>query len=74
HPDAHEAVKQLTLKAQSTKKPLQEIIKKEKSLQPYLKKFNKEQLKIIKNPENYKGIAEKKTESVCGYWKKELRL
>ncbi|MDP6647779.1 MAG: lyase family protein, partial [Candidatus Woesearchaeota archaeon] len=25
HPDAHEAVKQLTLKAQSTKKPLQEI-------------------------------------------------
>jgi len=74
HPDAHEAVKQLTLKAQSTKKPLQEIIKKEKSLKQYLKKFNKEQLKIIKNPENYKGIAEKKTESVCGYWKKELRL
>ena len=74
HPDAHEAVKQLTLKAQSTKKPLQEIIKKEKSLKQYLKKFNKEQLKIINNPENYVGIANKKTESVCGYWKKELRL
>jgi adenylosuccinate lyase len=74
HPDAHETIKQLTLKAQSTKKPLQEIIKKEKSLQPYLKKFNKEQLKIIKNPENYTGIAEKKTESVCRHWKKELRL
>jgi adenylosuccinate lyase len=74
HPDAHEAVKQLTLKAQSTKKPLQEIIKKEKSLQPYLKKFNKEQLKIINNPENYVGIANKKTESVCGYWKKELKI
>lgn len=74
HPDAHETIKQLTLKAQSIKKPLQEIIKKEKSLQPYLKKFNKEQLKIIKNPENYAGIAEKKTVSVCQYWKKELRL
>jgi len=74
HPDAHEAVKQLTLKAQSLKKPLQEIIKKEKSLQPYLKKFNKEQLKIINNPENYVGIANKKTESVCKFWKKELKL
>jgi adenylosuccinate lyase len=74
HPDAHETVKQLTLKAQSLKKPLQEIIKKEKSLQPYLKKFNKEQLKIISHPENYVGIASKKTESVCQYWKKELRL
>ena len=74
HPDAHETIKQLTLKAQSIKKPLQEIIKKEKSLQPYLKKFNKRQLKIIDNPENYTGIAEKKTESICGYWKKELKL
>ena len=74
HPDAHEIVRQLTLKAQSARKPLTDIIKKEKSLQPYLKKFNKGQLKIINNPENYTGIAEKKTESVCGYWKKELRL
>jgi len=74
HPDAHETIKQLTLKSQSTKKPLQEIIKKEKSLQQYLKKFNKEQLKIINNPENYIGIAGKKTESVCRFWKKELKV
>ena len=74
HPDAHEAVRQLTLKVQTTKKPLAEIIKKEKSLQPYLKKFNKEQLKIINNPENYIGIASRKTESVCWYWKKELKM
>lgn len=74
HPDAHEAVRQLTLKAQSMKKPLQEIIKKEESLQPYLKKFNKDQLRIINNPKNYVGIANKKTENVCRYWKRELRL
>ena len=74
HPDAHETVKQLTLKAQKEKKPLQEIIKKEKSLQPYLKKFTKEQLRIIENPENYTGIASKKTEKVCGFWKKELKV
>ncbi len=74
HPDAHEAVRQLTLKAQSVKKPLQDLIKKEKTLQPYLKKFNKEQLKIINNPENYVGIASRKTESVCRYWKKKLKM
>ena len=34
HPDAHEIVRQLTLKAQSARKPLTDIIKKEKSLQP----------------------------------------
>ncbi len=74
HPDAHEAVRQLTLKAQSMKKPLQDLIKKEKTLKQYLKKFNKNQLKIINNPENYVGIASRKTESVCGFWKRELRL
>ncbi len=74
HPDAHETIKQLTLKAQSLKKPLQEIIKKEKSLKQYLKKFTKEQLKIISNPENYVGIASGKTKSVCGFWKRELKL
>ena len=74
HPDAHEIVRQLTFKAQSAKKPLQEIIKKEKSLKQYLKKFNKEQLKIIDNPENYVGIASKKAENVCQYWKRELKI
>ncbi len=74
HPDAHETVRQLTLKSQSAKKPLQEIIKKEHSLKPYLKKFTKKQKEIITNPEKYTGIAAKKTESVCGYWKKELKI
>lgn len=74
HPDAHEAVRQLTLKAQLEKKPLQEIIKKESSLKPYLRKFKKEQLRIINKPENYVGIASRKTESVCRHWKKEMKI
>ena len=74
HPDAHETVRQLTLKSQSAKKPLQEIIKKEPSLKPYLKKFSKRQIDIITSPEKYTGIAAKKAESVCNYWKKELRI
>jgi len=74
HPDAHEAVRVLTLEAQRQGKPLQEIIKKESSLKPYLKKFSKKQSEIISNPEKYIGIADRKTESICKFWKKELRI
>jgi len=74
HPDAHEAVRELTLKAQSTKRPLISIIKNETSLKPYLKKFNKKQLEIINNPEKYTGIAAKKAEDICKLWKKELKI
>jgi len=74
HPDAHEAVRELTLKAQKEKKPLQDLIKKEQLLKNYIKKFSKKQISIITNPENYTGIASKKTESICKFWKKELRV
>jgi len=74
HPDAHEIVRQLTLKAQQTKRPLSIIIKNEKSLQPYLKKLNKNQIEIIKNPEKYTGIASEKTEKICNFWKKTLNI
>ena len=74
HPDAHEAVRQLTLKSQQQRIPLQNMIKKEKSLEPFLRKFTKKQKEIISNPEKYTGIASKKAESVCNYWKKELKI
>ena len=74
HPDAHEYVREMTLQAQLTKKSLIQLVKKDKPIHPYLKKFNKKQLEIINNPEKYTGIAAKKTETVCGYWKKEFGL
>ncbi len=74
HPDAHEYVREMTLKAQLSKKPLIQLIKNDKSIQAYLKKFNKRQLEILNNPEKYTGIAAEKTEMVCERWKKELKL
>jgi adenylosuccinate lyase len=74
HPDAHEAVRELTLKAQSSNKPMTGLLKNEKSLQQYLKKFSKKQLEIINNPEKYTGIASEKTQSVCNFWKKQLKI
>ncbi|MFH0868294.1 MAG: lyase family protein [Candidatus Woesearchaeota archaeon] len=72
HPDAHEHVRELTLKSQLSKKTLKELIKKDQSLKEYLKKFNKKQLDILNNPEKYTGIASKKTEDICSFWKKNL--
>ena len=74
HPDAHEAVRQLTLEAQASKMPLTKIINNKQSLMPYLKKFTKKQKEVIANPEKYIGIAPKKAENVCSYWKKKLRI
>ncbi|MBI2657659.1 winged helix-turn-helix transcriptional regulator [Candidatus Woesearchaeota archaeon] len=74
HPDAHEYVREKTLESQLTKKPLIQLVKEDKSIQPFLKRFSKKQLEIINNPEKYTGIAEKKAEEICGLWKKELKL
>jgi len=74
HPDAHEYVREMTLKSQIEKKPLMELVKKDKTIQYYLKKFSKKQLDILYNPEKYTGIASKKTEIVCEEWKREFRI
>jgi adenylosuccinate lyase len=74
HPDAHEAVRELTLESQSSSKTFTELFFDKKELHNYIKKFNKKQIDILKNPEQYTGIASKKAEHVCKFWKKELNL
>jgi len=74
HPDAHEYVREMTLKAQLSKQSLISLVKKDKNVRTYLRKLNKKQLEIIHNPTEYTGIAAKKTEIICGHWKKELKL
>jgi len=74
HPDAHEYVRELTLKSQATGKPFRELLFKDEKLKQYIEKFTKKQIEILKNPEKYIGIAEKKVENICGFWKKELKI
>ena len=74
HPDAHEYVREMTLKSQIERKPLIELVKKDKSIQSYLKKLNKKQLEILYSPEKYIGIASRKTEIVFAQWKRELKI
>jgi len=72
HPDAHEFVKQLTLKAQIEKKPLPLVVQEEPGMQEFLAKFTPEQREIIEKPEKYLGKAVEKTERICAHWKEEL--
>ncbi len=74
HPDAHEYVRDITLKSQKSGKPFREIVFKDKKLKPYISKFTKTQTDILKSPEKYTGIAEKKVEMICRFWKKELKI
>ena len=74
HPDAHEYVRKLTLLAQQQQKGFQDVLFNDAAAQPYLKKLTKQQLQLLQNPELYTGIAARKTEKVCGYWEKELKV
>jgi len=73
HPDAHEYVRGLTMESYRTGKPLPEIALADKTLQPYLKKFTKSQLKVISDPSSYVGIAAEKTEEITELWAERLK-
>ena len=74
HPDAHEYVREKTLESQRTGKSLRELVKKDKTVQPYLKKFSRKQMDLIEHPETYTGMAVQKTEEACAYWRKKLKI
>ncbi len=69
HPDAHEYVREKTLRSQVLKKPLLFLVKNDKLIEPYMKKFSKSHLEILANPKLYIGKSVEKTERVCEYWK-----
>ena len=72
HPNAHEAVRLLTLESQQTGKHLRELLTHEAELQPYLAKMTPKQREILEKPERYQGFAEAKTDQVCDYWEAKL--
>ena len=74
HPDAHEAVRKLTLKSQETKKKLLDLMLEDKELSPYYNLFTKTQKNLLKNPEIYVGKSVEKTEEVTRYWIEKLNI
>jgi adenylosuccinate lyase len=68
HPDAHEAVRKLTLMAQETDFSLRELVEQSQELQGYWDKFTRRQKELILKPEKYTGIAAEKTEKIVKNW------
>jgi adenylosuccinate lyase len=72
HPDAHEYVRRMTLRAYNEQKTLKELINADPEMLPYLDKFTDDQQKKVFNPEQYTGIAAEKTKKIARYWDEEL--
>ncbi len=74
HPDAHEFVRKLTLKAEKEEEGLRDVMEIDDELEPYMNKFSDTEKEILFNPEHYVGMSSEKTETVCEYWKKRLGI
>lgn len=74
HPDAHEKVRQMTLKAKQEGKTLQEIGYGDGEIQEYIGRTSAWQVSQINDPARYTGIAAQKARSVAENWKKKLGL
>ncbi|MBI3034179.1 adenylosuccinate lyase [Candidatus Woesearchaeota archaeon] len=72
HPDAHEYVRKLTLKAHTSGKSIAELLFSDREAEPYIKKMTEQQISILKEPSSYTGIAASKTESICRHWEERL--
>jgi len=73
HPDAHEKIRQLSMKSYQTGIPLTEIVFQDEEIKKYIEKFTPQQRKVIENPENYTGIASQKVNKICNFWEKKLK-
>ncbi len=74
HPDAHEFVRKLTMKAEKEEEGLRDVMEIDDELEPYMNKFSDTEKEILFNPEHYVGMSSEKTEAVCSYWKKRLSI
>ncbi|MBI1957113.1 MAG: adenylosuccinate lyase [Candidatus Niyogibacteria bacterium] len=79
HPDAHEKVRQLTLKAERSKNMLMEIAEADPELKPYWEKMTARQEGLLfslpsLSPSLYTGIAAGKARKIAAEWKEKLGL
>lgn len=68
HPDAHEAVRALTLKAQQEGRKLMDLAREVQELQPFLARLSPAQKRVLEDPAAYTGIAAQKARSIAAYW------
>lgn len=74
HPDAHEKVRTLVLKAKAEEQTLEEILAHDAEMRGYLEKMTPYQRMILAHPDLYIGIAVKKAKEIAMRWKQEFSI
>ncbi len=72
HPDAHEIIRQLTLRAEHKGTLFVDELRAEDSVKEYTAKFSQSEWNMLKEPETYVGLAPKRTEAITKYWEGRL--
>jgi adenylosuccinate lyase len=73
HPDAHEAVRKLTLEAERAGRTVLEVAAQDLELRGFLKKLSPAERRTLERPEDYIGIAPEVTRSVTALWREKLK-
>jgi adenylosuccinate lyase len=73
HPDAHEAVRKLTLQSEKGDKSPRELFYLKDEFKKYREKLTEYQKLIINNPQKYTGVAKKRTEYIIKKWENKLK-
>jgi len=73
HPDAHEAVRRLTLEAERGSRSLLEVATLDGDLRPYLVKFTPDERRILERPDEYRGLAPEVAREIASAWRERLK-
>lgn len=72
HPDAHEAVRRLTLEAEETGRSFPQVLAEHQELSEYLAELTPAQRELLTDPRRYTGLASQRTEEICQEWEERL--
>ncbi len=73
HPDAHEAVRKLTLEVERGGRSLLEIAMMDSDVREHMRKLTPEERRILERPEEYRGLAAEVTREVTALWRERLK-
>jgi adenylosuccinate lyase len=73
HPDAHEAVRKLTLEAERSGRTLLEIAMLDREVRDYMKKLGADERRILDQPDEYRGLAADVARDVTTKWRERLK-
>ena len=72
HPDAHEAVRRLTLEADQSGRPVLELAALDPDLRSILASLSSDERRVLDQPEEYRGLAGDVARDVATLWRQKL--